>query len=85
MMNAVSYTAARSRLAKTMDQVCDDRAPVIITRQNARSVVMMSLVDYEAMEETAYLLHNPANAVRLAESLAQAAAGKLVKGKLSGK
>jgi antitoxin YefM len=85
MMNAVSYTAARARLAKTMDQVCDDRAPVIITRQNARSVVMMSLVDYEAMEETAYLLHSPANAARLAESLAQAAAGKLVKGKLSGK
>lgn len=81
-MDAISYTAARARLAKTMDHVCDDRAPVIITRQNERSVVMMSLEDYEAMEETAYLLRSPANAARLAKSLAQAASGKVVAGKV---
>lgn len=84
-MNTVSYTAARAKLAQTMESVCDDRAPVIITRQNARPVVMMSLEDFEALEETAYLLRTPANAARLAESLAQAAKRKLVKGKLSGK
>ena len=81
-MNAISYTAARGTLAKTMDRVCDDHSPVIITRQNAHSVVMISLEDYEAMEETAYLLRSPANAARLAKSMAQAAAGKVTKRKL---
>ena len=58
-MDAISYTAARSNLAKTMEQVCEDHSPVIITRSKARSVVMMSLEDYEALQETAYLLRGP--------------------------
>lgn len=76
-MKAISYTAARKNLAKTMDDVWDDHAPVIITRQNARPVVMLSMEDYEAFEETAYLLRSPKNAARLAESMANAEAGKL--------
>jgi Txe/YoeB family toxin of toxin-antitoxin system len=55
-MNAITYTAARENLASTMDQVCLDRDPVIITRKREQSVVMISLEDYEALEETAYLL-----------------------------
>lgn len=70
-MDAISYTAARSELAKTMQQVCDDHAPVIITRSKAASVVMMSLEDYEALQETAYLLRAPKNARRLLESMAE--------------
>lgn len=70
-MEAISYTAARTHLAKTMQQVCDDHAPVIITRSKADSVVMMSLADYEALQETAYLLRSPKNARRLLESIAQ--------------
>ena len=58
-MKALSYTAVRSNLAKTMDRLCDDHAPVVITRKNERSVVMLSLEDYEALEETAYLLRSP--------------------------
>ena len=61
-MNAITYTAARENLASTMDQVCLDRDPVIITRKREQSVVMISLEDYEALEETAYLLRSPANA-----------------------
>ncbi|WP_109995074.1 type II toxin-antitoxin system Phd/YefM family antitoxin [Salinisphaera sp. LB1] len=70
-MDAISYTAARTHLAKTMEQVCDDHAPVIITRSKAASVVMMSLEDYEALQETAYLLRAPRNARRLLESVAE--------------
>lgn len=84
-MDAVSYSAARARLAEMMKRVCDDHAPVMITRQNERTVVMLSLEDYEAIEETAYLLRSPANAARLAQSLDQAAEGKLVKGELADK
>jgi len=70
-MKAMSYTAARSNLAKTMESICDDHEPVIITRKNERSVVMLSLEDYEALEETAYLLRSPKNMKRLIESISR--------------
>lgn len=68
-MNAITYTAARENLASTIDRVCNDRDPVIITRKRNQSVVMISLEDYEALEETAYLLRSPANAKRLVSAL----------------
>lgn len=74
-MNAITYTHARSHLAQTMEQVCDDHAPVIITRKNQRSVVMISLEDYQALEETAYLLRSPKNARRLLEAVAELESG----------
>ena len=70
-MDAITYTAARQNLAKTMEKVCQDHAPVIITRKSSNSVVIMSLEDYEALEETAYLLRSPKNTRRLIESIAQ--------------
>jgi len=70
-MDAITYTAARTNLAKTMEQVCDDHSPVIITRSKSQSVVMISLDDYEALQETAYLLRAPKNARRLLESVAE--------------
>ena len=74
-MDAITYTHARSHLAQTMEQVCDDHAPVIITRKNRRSVVMISLEDYQALEETAYLLRSPKNARRLLEAVAELESG----------
>ncbi|BBI60197.1 type II toxin-antitoxin system Phd/YefM family antitoxin [Vreelandella sulfidaeris] len=55
-MDAISYTSARSNLAKTMEQVCEDHSPMNITRNKAQPVVMISLEDYEALQETVYLL-----------------------------
>ncbi|MDF1764285.1 MAG: type II toxin-antitoxin system prevent-host-death family antitoxin [Oleibacter sp.] len=75
-MDAISYTAARANLAKTMEKVCNDHSPVIITRKSETPVVMVSLEDYQAMEETAYLLRSPANARHLLESIAELEAGK---------
>ena len=75
-MESISYTAARSNLAKTMEQVCDDHAPVAITRKGEGAVVMMSMADYQALEETAYLLRSPKNARRLIESIAELEAGR---------
>ena len=70
-MEAITYTAARQNLAKTMEKVCQDCAPVIVTRKTSNSVVIISLDDYEALEETAYLLRSPKNTRRLIESIAQ--------------
>jgi antitoxin YefM len=68
-MKAITYTAARESLASTMDRVCLDHDPVIITRNRDQAVVMISLEDYESLEETAYLLRSPANARRLLDSI----------------
>ena len=81
-MEAITYSAARANLASTMDRVCNDHEPLIITRNGEQSVVMLSLEDFQAMEETAYLLRNPANARRLMSAVAQLGAGKGVERKL---
>ncbi|MDZ4685051.1 MAG: type II toxin-antitoxin system prevent-host-death family antitoxin [Planctomycetaceae bacterium] len=81
-MDAITYSAARANLASTMDRVCNDHAPLIITRNGDQSVVMLSLEDFQALEETAYLLRNPANAKRLLSAAAQLNAGKGVARKL---
>ena len=78
-MDAITYSAARANLATTMTRVCEDHEPLIITRNSEQSVVMLSLEDYKALEETAYLLRNPTNARRLLAATAQLAAGKGIK------
>ena len=75
-MDAITYSTARANLAGTMDRVCDDHEPIIITRGGEQAVVMMSLDDFNALEETAYLLRNPKNARRLLESVAVLEAGR---------
>lgn len=75
-MDAITYSTARANLAKTMDRVCEDHEPIIITRNGEQSVVMLSLDDFKALEETAYLLRSPANAKRLLTAMAQLAEGK---------
>lgn len=77
-MHAITYTAARENLASTMDRVCLDRDPVIITRKRDQAVVMISLEDYESLEETAYLLRSPANAKRLIASIEAAEQGQTI-------
>lgn len=76
-MDAITYSAARANLAATMDRVCDDHDPVIITRRGGKNVVLVSQEDWNAMEETAYLLKSPANAARLRLSLASARTGDI--------
>jgi antitoxin YefM len=75
-MDAISYSTARANLASTVDRVCDDHKPLIITRNGERAVVMLSLEDYKALEETAYLLRSPANARRVLNSIAQLQAAR---------
>ncbi len=75
-MDVISYTEARQHLAATMDKVVSDAAPLLITRQKAAPVVMMSLEEFNSMNETMYLLGNPANAEHLRRSIADIEAGK---------
>lgn len=82
-MDAITYTAVRANLASTMDRVCNDHEPLIITRNREQSVVMLSLEDYKALEETAYLLRTPANAERLLTAIAQLNANQGTERKLA--
>ena len=82
-MDAITYSAARANLASTMDRVCNDHETLIITRSGEQSVVMLSLEDFKALEETAYLLRNPSNARRLLSAAGQLNAGKGVERKLA--
>ena len=81
-MKAITYTAARESLADTMQRVCEDHDPVVITRRRDQAVVMIALEDFEALEETAYLLRSPRNASRLRKAVEQLRAGKGTERKL---
>ena len=74
-MESIPYTTLRANLATQIDRVCEDHAPIIVTRKGSPSVVMISLEDYEAVDETAYLLRSPKNARRIFESILELEAG----------
>lgn len=77
-MEAMGFSHARRSLSQTFDRVCADHEPVIVMRQGKakQSVVIMSLEDYQSLEETVYLLRSPANAKRLLESVRQLESGE---------
>ena len=82
-MKSITYTAARENLASTINRVCEDNAPVLITRNRDQVVVMLSLAEYESLQETAHLLRSPANAKRLLKSIESLERGKIVRKKLN--
>lgn len=75
-MNSITYSHARENLASAITKVCDDHDPIIITKKGGKAVVMISLEDFESMQETTYLLRSPKNAKRLIESVEQLNAGQ---------
>ncbi|MGL5116650.1 MAG: type II toxin-antitoxin system Phd/YefM family antitoxin [Beijerinckiaceae bacterium] len=70
-MGAVNLTDFRANIAKHLDRLEEDRTHLIVTRQNHEAVVVLPLKDWEGMEETLYLLGNPANAAMLRRSIKQ--------------
>ena len=74
-MDVLSYSDTRAKLKDVMDRVVEDHQPVVITRQKAEAVVMVSLADWNAMEGTVYLLSNPNNTERLREAFRELDAG----------
>ena len=74
-MEALTYSYTRQNFAEVMRQVNEDCVPVVVTSQRGKPVVIMSLDDFHALEETAYLLRNPKGAKRLLESVSELRAG----------
>lgn len=75
-MDVLTYSDTRANLKDVMDRVVEDRTPVVVTRKRGEAVVMVSLADWNAMEETMHLLSTAANASRLGKAIRQLDAGK---------
>lgn len=81
-MHAMSYSVFRSQLAKTLDKVNEDHKPIMITRQNGKPSVIISLEDFQSYEETSYLMASPKNAQRINESIGQIESGNAIQHEL---
>lgn len=81
-MDAITYTSFRSQLATILDKVNDDHQPVLITRQNGKPAVVISLEDFHAYEETAYLMASPVNAQRLNKAIDELESGSSIEREL---
>ena len=77
-MDTISYSAFRGQLARFLDKVNDDHKPVLVTRQNGKPAIVMSLEDYQSYEETAYLMASPKNAERLNQAITDIEAGNTI-------
>ncbi|MEO1639461.1 MAG: type II toxin-antitoxin system prevent-host-death family antitoxin [Pseudomonadota bacterium] len=75
-MDVITYTDARASLKDVMDRVIHDRVEVIVTRKNREAVVMLSLEEYNAIQETLHLQRSPTNVKRLHAAIAQLDAGE---------
>ncbi|WP_316929958.1 type II toxin-antitoxin system Phd/YefM family antitoxin [Aquimarina macrocephali] len=70
-VETISYTDFRKKLAHTLNKVNEDHIPIMVTRQNGESVIVMSVKDFTSYEETAYLMASPKNAERLNQAITQ--------------
>jgi antitoxin YefM len=70
-MEPIPYTRLRNELARVLDKVNEDQSAVVITRRRGKPAVLMSMDEYAALQETAYLLRSPRNAARLREAREQ--------------
>lgn len=75
-MDIISFSDARANFKRAIDDVCINQAPMIIKRTHGSDAVLMSLDEYDGLQETLYLLSNPFNADKLMSSIAEFKAGK---------
>jgi antitoxin YefM len=76
-MLVCTYSDLREHLRERLDQVHESRAPLLVTRQNGPSAVLIDKEEFDGIMETLHLLSTPANAERLRQSIAEADAGKV--------
>lgn len=71
-MRTINFTDARSNLKEVLDTVATDHDITLIKRRDAEDAVVMSVSDYNSLQETLYLFSSAANAVRLQNAMAEA-------------
>ena len=76
-MRVVNFNEARNNLKTVLDKIIEDADYTIITRQDSKDAVVMSLDTFNSYMETFHLLRAPANAAHIAESIEQYKSGKV--------
>lgn len=76
-MNAVTLSHAKQNLEKLVEQVLANAEPTIVSTDTGQSVVLLPLDEFNAWQETFYLLRHPANAEHLRKSIAEAQSSSL--------
>ena len=78
-MRVVNYTEFRTNLTENLNVVNDDGDIVIVNRSKGKNVVVMSLDEYNSIQETMYLNSSKANRERLEKAIAEMKSGKSFK------
>lgn len=68
-MDIITYNTALSKLAETIEKVCETREPAVIIRNGQQAVVMLSLAEYEALEEAAHVERTRRRSKRLRKAI----------------
>lgn len=79
---SITASEARKNLFPLIEQVNEDHSSVEITSRRG-DAVLLSRAEFDALQETAYLLRVPANARHLLDSLEQARSGQTAERDLS--
>ena len=68
---AANYSEFRTGLKRYLDEVEDNNDTLIIKRGTGKGTILISLEEYNSMNESIHLLSSRANADRLYESIRQ--------------
>ena len=76
-MKIASISKFRKDIKRYVDEIDQDQEPLVVTRSDNVSVVVIPLNIFNSYSETEYLLRSPANARRLLKSLKNARRGNV--------
>jgi antitoxin YefM len=81
-MIAATLNFAKDNLGLLINQSIDNSEQVVISSDNFKSMVLMPLDEFNAWQETLYILSNPSNAEHVFQSINQAKTGKVIEKEL---
>jgi antitoxin YefM len=81
-MQVVNYSEFRNNLTDNLNMVNDNGEIVIVSRSKGKNVVVMSLEEYNSINETLHLVSSQANQKRLDAAIAEMKSGESSKHKL---
>ena len=76
-MKIASISKFRKDIKRYVDEIDQDQEPLVVTRGDNVSVVVIPLSTFNSYSETEYLLRSPVNARRLLKSMENARSGNV--------
>ena len=78
MAKTVPARKLRENLSSFLDEVSERRDHLVVTRNGVPAAALVSIEEYEALEETAEILSDPDTMTAIEEGLAEAERGETV-------